>query len=238
MLQNGNVLVTGGYNGNGDWLKSAEVYNGVNPSTGKWTLTGSPKKGRYSHTATLLPNGNVLVAGGNSYHSLNSAEIYGCPPGSFGPFCSLCQYNCTNGGSCFDGFIGNGTCLCLPGYVGSECEIPRCDLVGCNANGECQPSGVCSCVIGWTGQFCNIPNLCPPKPCQQGEYLEDHTCACAFGYDGDFCENLSILYAMIPSFIVIIGMVVSFRCTCLAGGVPRMHKTALFLWLCLGFWTW
>ena len=31
---------------------------------GTWSLTDSMNTARYSHTATLLPNGQVLVAGG------------------------------------------------------------------------------------------------------------------------------------------------------------------------------
>lgn len=89
LLGNGDVLVAGGAcNGTaygcdaGSFLvnqRSAELYD---PATGLWTKTGSMADGRELHTATLLPNGEVLVAGGfNSCDDdfcsdLNDAELY------------------------------------------------------------------------------------------------------------------------------------------------------------------
>ena len=43
------------------------------PSSPGWSFTGSLNIGRAFHTATLLPNGKVLAAGGDS---LGSAELY------------------------------------------------------------------------------------------------------------------------------------------------------------------
>ena len=45
---------------------------------GSWSSTGSLHTGRYSHTATLLPGGQVLVAGGSDSNltPLSSAELY------------------------------------------------------------------------------------------------------------------------------------------------------------------
>lgn len=46
--------------------------------SGTWTLTGSLHVARDQHTATLLPNEQVLVAGGldSNYNYLTSAELY------------------------------------------------------------------------------------------------------------------------------------------------------------------
>jgi hypothetical protein len=56
------------------YLTSAELYD---PASGTWTATGSLGTARYQHTATLLPNGEVLVAEGyNSSGYLASAELY------------------------------------------------------------------------------------------------------------------------------------------------------------------
>ncbi len=71
LLQNGQVLVAGGFNSIIGGLASAELYD---PATGVWTATGSMVNGRVDHTATLLPNGQVLVAGGSSLPA--SAELY------------------------------------------------------------------------------------------------------------------------------------------------------------------
>jgi N-acetylneuraminic acid mutarotase len=63
LLLDGKVLVAGGIPDNTEQveLASAELYN---PSTGTWSSTGSMSTPRSNHTATLLANGKVLVAGG------------------------------------------------------------------------------------------------------------------------------------------------------------------------------
>lgn len=84
LLANGKVLVAGGAGGAVGLtdFDSAELYD---PASGTWTLTGSMNNARRSHTATLLPDGKVLVAGGffdipnsilQSGNPLSSAEIY------------------------------------------------------------------------------------------------------------------------------------------------------------------
>ncbi|MCA1600810.1 MAG: hypothetical protein LC776_03875 [Acidobacteria bacterium] len=62
---------------------TAELYD---PVTGAWSATGSLNTARFSHTATLLRNGQVLVVGGYSGEvSLNSSELYDPATGTWRP---------------------------------------------------------------------------------------------------------------------------------------------------------
>ena len=95
LLANGEVLVTGGLGANGIYapLASAELYN---PTKGKWTVTGSMSIGRVAFTATLLPNGEVLVAGGSGYTASCSAtaELYNPSTGQWTSTGSMTQSRC------------------------------------------------------------------------------------------------------------------------------------------------
>ena len=77
LLATGKVLVVGGSD-DGDLascLRSAELYD---PKTGIWTLAKDLNVPRVAHSATLLPDGKVLVAGGYDWPPLSNrvAEIY------------------------------------------------------------------------------------------------------------------------------------------------------------------
>ena len=54
-------------------MSSADLYD---PATGSWSSTGSLGTARLDHTATLLPNGKVLIAGGNTNGFIPSTELY------------------------------------------------------------------------------------------------------------------------------------------------------------------
>ena len=65
LLPNGKVLLAGGSSGSTPIfaLATAEEYD---PTTGNFNTVGSLATARQWHTATLLPAGNVLIAGGNN----------------------------------------------------------------------------------------------------------------------------------------------------------------------------
>lgn len=77
-LSDGKVLVAGGTSFSGDrvhFLDSVELYD---PVTRKWNATGSLNVPHAGHTATLLKDGKVLIAGGTDDldRNLNTVELY------------------------------------------------------------------------------------------------------------------------------------------------------------------
>jgi photosystem II stability/assembly factor-like uncharacterized protein len=85
LLPNGKVLVTGGASG-ALVIAAAEVFDPAgNSGAGSWTVTASLNIARRSHTASLLPNGKVLITGGfadpNTYFA--STELFD-PAGNSG----------------------------------------------------------------------------------------------------------------------------------------------------------
>ena len=79
LLPTGNVLVAGGLIGlisNPQTTATAMLYH---PDTNTWTSTGSMTTGRENQTATLLPDGRVLMAGGTLFDHPHAAISWPAP---------------------------------------------------------------------------------------------------------------------------------------------------------------
>ena len=109
------MLVTGGWNGS--YLASAELYDS---GTNTWSTAGSLGTGRDFHTATLLPNGKVLVAAGYYFSGsdtfLASAELYDYTSGgSWSAAGSLVHGRCDHSAT----LLPSGKVLVAAGYTGN-----------------------------------------------------------------------------------------------------------------------
>jgi hypothetical protein len=145
----GKVLIVGGdYNGDDAGIvpiQSAELFDG----TSSFAATGATATARTNHTATLLPSGEVLVAGGeNGVNSpLSSAELFLVASGgtcAADVDCSsgicdegvCCAAQCANGGVCQRCSADAGACLAVTnGPDPATCA----DASTCNAGGQCVP---------------------------------------------------------------------------------------------------
>ena len=121
-LPDGKVLIAGGFKldstvGNSAFgvLASAELYD---PSTGIFTAIGMMTKPRAWHTATLLANGTVLIAGGqyDGFNAGSSAELYDPVTGRFMPTGNM---TVARGGHIAT-LLPNGKVLIVPAADGSS----------------------------------------------------------------------------------------------------------------------
>lgn len=154
LLDNGMVLIAGGF-GAGGPLESAELYDPKKPpeesgcacDLGSFQQAGSLASARAGHTATRLPDGAVLLAGGRGASVLASADVY--RPAT----------QCRTLSDCPTSLICNAEKQCVPPEVtcgtesGAGAEGGGAGAGGGSGNGECapQPSLVGACSSGGGG---------------------------------------------------------------------------------------
>ncbi len=175
LLADGKLLVTGGKNGSTTLATTLQFDPGTGP--GSWSTKGNLTIARWGHTATLLPatvlgNGQLLVAGGNSGSAtLSSSELYSVAPGTWAPTAAMA------------GAVQGHTATLLPsnmvllagGLSGTTVQgaaqlYDTSSGLGCSTNSQCASgfcvSGVCcdTACNGGCGS-CNLagfPGTCKP----------------------------------------------------------------------------
>ncbi len=121
LLLNGKVLLAGGLSVALSFTinTSADLFN---PASGLLNSTGSLGIGRWGHTATLLNNGKVLIAGGfiAKYDGTTAAEVYDPAAGTFAPTAGPLHY--ARGGHTAT-LLPSGEVLIVGGYSGRTNDI-------------------------------------------------------------------------------------------------------------------
>ncbi|BBL77018.1 kelch repeat-containing protein [Methylomagnum ishizawai] len=148
LLPNGKVLVAGGDHP-GDPVhqtSGAELYD---PATGTWSATGAlPQTVDFGHTATLLPNGKVLVAGGGYYYDGHDdysakAALYDPANGTWSATSSMIQARSGHSAT----LLRNGKLLVAGGYdTGTNQYLAEAEIYTAANGGQGAPDFVVTAV--------------------------------------------------------------------------------------------
>jgi Tol biopolymer transport system component len=138
-LLDGRVLVSGGGDRCGTVFNTASIFD---PSTNKWTATGSMTAAREFHSAALLPDGRVLVAGGvtgSPFPAVASAEIYDPVSGAWTAVASMGTArltSCNGYAQPYFATLSGGTVLAAGGFSGPNCYsiTPKRSVVSLTVN--------------------------------------------------------------------------------------------------------
>ena len=190
LLGNGKVLVVGGYQGNSDCcaLASAELYD---PLTGTFSETGSMATARRNHTATLLEDGKVLIAGGYDGTYLDAPELYDPATGTFsvtGSMGTSRRYPTAT-------LLLNGKVLIAGGYEnGTNGLLASADLY-----------------TAQSGTFVATGSMLTPRGRQTATLLFNGKALLAGGYDGVNALDTAELYDMTTGTFAATGSMVTPR---------------------------
>jgi len=187
VLPTGKVLIAGGYRGNSLYLSGAEVFDPL-ATGGVFTSVPAMADAHTAHTASLLPQGLVLIAGGG-ITNLAAAELLRGTGGEA----------CTSNAACATGFCVDGVCC----DVACDGACDRCDRAA--APGVCgvavqgtPPSGSCAYLCDGVAAAC--PSSCAADAaCAKGFFCaagacvagraSGAACACAAGESCRACAT-------------------------------------------------
>ena len=138
LLSDGTVLIAGGLDQAGNSLTTAEIYS---PSTGTFAYTHDGMGNqtflnmpRVGHSATLLPNGKVLIAGGASFQGnqvFDNGELYDPATGQFDLITGSSMSDprfAHNAAFTLASMLGNGKVLLAGGYHSFLVPVATADL--------------------------------------------------------------------------------------------------------------
>jgi hypothetical protein len=150
LLPNGQVLLTGGNTDGGD-VNWSELFD---PSTGSFTRSGDMLTARDSHTATVLAEGTVLIAGGGSYNngtlaSTSSTESYDSTTGQFSPAGSMTTPRASHAAV----LLNNGQVLITGGNISIPAEGTNRTFTGTSSAELYTPPAPPGPSIDQTAQF-------------------------------------------------------------------------------------
>lgn len=174
LLRDGRVLVAGGCVSDPceEGLSSGEIFD---PASGSWTSAGNMAQGRQFHSASLLPDGRVLVAGGCAYEMcptpFTSAELFDPSTSGWSSARNLAEGRFLHSAT----LLADGRVLVAGGLAGPDAALASSELYD-PATGSWSVTGV----------------MGGARECHAAVRLADGRVLAAAGYSGGFLSSTEI----------------------------------------------